>query len=151
MSASQRQAIMDYLADTLFPSIDAGGTYNFTVQKSERGLKAIDALNVSDFPALFVSSGNESRENVTNKDFMSILSVFVVGYVTKSSSTLHVQIQLDKLIQDVTIALYTDPTQGSRASWTEIKSVITDDGDDLEHAAFSMQVDFRYKNPGTAP
>ena len=150
-STSQRQTILDYLAETLFLTIDAGATYNHTVAKSARGLLSPEQLGVSDFPALFVANADEDRENVSNKDFMSIMHVFVVGYVKKNQTDLDIQQELDKLIYDVTVALYTDPTQGSRASWTEIKTINTDYGDDLEQASFVMQVDFRYKNPGTTP
>lgn len=149
--ASKRQTILDYLAGTLFPSIVAGGTYTFTVANSERGLRPMTSLTNDKFPALFVASADEDRENVSNKDFLAILHVFIVGYVSKNQSTLHIQTQLDLLLEDITKALYADPTQGNIVLWTEIKKIVTDNGDDAEHAQFSMQVAFNYERPGTAP
>lgn len=149
--ASQRQKILDYLKDTAFASITIGSGYNFTPATRERGLRSYKNMGDHEFPALFIASADEDRENVTNKDFMSLLNVFIVGMVKQTTNTLIVQIELDKLIEDLTKALYQDPTQGGNAAWTEIKTILTDQGDKQPHAQFSMLAVFRYKSPGTAP
>lgn len=149
MANSQRQVILTYLASTLFPTITTGAGYNFTVATYERGLKSVDQMTNSDFPALFVSSADEQRENITHRDFKSVMTVIIHGAVKSSDGV--VQVELDKLIEDVTKALSADYTQGGRVAYTDIKSVVTDEGDQHPHAFFRMEVAMLYKSVGTTP
>lgn len=151
MANSQRYIILEYLANTLFATITTGNGYNFTVMTKERGLKSVNELTDDQFPALFVASADEKRKNATNKDFNSLMSVSVWGAVKESSSTLKIQAQLDNLIEDVTKAIYTDPTQGGRVAFSDISEVITDEGDQHPHAFFRMTLEFQYKSVGIQP
>lgn len=149
--SSKRQTILDYLKDTLFPTIISGATYNFTLGLTERGLKNFEQLSDADYPCLFVASADEARSNVTRKDFDSRMTVFLYGGVKQSATNLNIQVELDKFIEDVTKCLWTDRTQGNRVSDTEIKEIRTDVGDQLDHAFFVMTVEFLYKAVGTTP
>ena len=149
--SSKRYTILEYLKDTLFPTIIAGATYNFTLGLTERGMKAFDQLSDADYPCLFVASADEARDNVTRTHFNSRMTVYLYGGVKQSATNLNIQVELDKFIEDVTKCLWTDRTQGSRVADTEIKEIWTDKGDDLTHAFFIMTVEFLYKSLGTTP
>ena len=155
--SSQRNTILEYLVDTLFPTITTGNSYNFTVATKERGLKSYQNMSDSEFPALFVASADEDRKNISNRRFQSTMNVFIYGFV-KADTSQNVQEELDKLIEDLTKALYAgqtpgayDPTHAGKVTWTEILEIITDEGDEEPHAAFKMKVEFRYEKPGNAP
>lgn len=147
--SSQRNTVIEYLKDILFPTILTTGGYNFSLGLRERGLRSFDALSDSDFPCLFIASADEERKNITNKDFQSRMLVNLYGGV-KADNNLS-QEELDKLIEDVTKALYVDPTQGGRVAYTDILRVVTDDGDRAPHAFFRMEVEFMYKQAGINP
>lgn len=150
MANSKRQVLLDYLASTLFPSITTANGYNFNVSKSERGLRSYDNMTDEEFPALFVASADEERENIGSvTTFISKMTVRVYGAVKSSSD--HVQAELDKLIEDVTKALYADALQGGKTIFTDIRRIETDEGDLAPHAFFRMQVEFQHVSDGTSP
>jgi len=148
---STRQNILDYLTGTLFPSITIGNGYNFTVAISERGVRGYETMNDSEFPALFVASADESRESKTRTHFQSTMNVFVYGMVKADASIGRVQVQLDKLIEDLTKAIFVDCTQGGRTTWTDIKSINCDDGDIQDHGFFIATIEFGYMATTTSP
>ena len=147
--SSQRQTILEYLKDTLFPAILTAGGYNFNIGLLERGLRSFDSLTDSDFPCLFIASADEERKNITNKDFQSKMIVHIYGTVSAESG--HTQLQLDKFIEDVTKCIYVDPTQGGRVSYSDILRIITDEGDRDTKASFRIEVEFMYKQAGITP
>lgn len=149
MANSARQTILDYISSTLFPSITTGGGYNFTVATSLRGLQSYENQPDTFFPALFVASADEEREYITNRDFKSKMTVHIYGGVKALSG--HVQVELDKLIEDVQKAFSNDLSMGSRAAHAIVKTITTDDGDQEPFAFFRMDVDILYKSVGTAP
>jgi hypothetical protein len=106
-------------------------------------------LGNSDFPAVFIASTEEKRKNLTGNQFDSSLQVIIAGYVKNSkaspgASGTGTQKDLDKLIQDVTRAVESDPTQGNLVKWTEITDIATDDGDLTPLGGFVMSVTFEY-------
>lgn len=147
-NGGKRNTLLQYLVGTVLPAI-ISGSYNFTVATVERGLRSIDQINDSQYPALFVASADEARANSHNIGFQSIITIYIYGIVKASSNS--VQQELDKLIEDVTKALYTDPTQGNRTLYTDIKSIVTDEGDNEQHAVFRMTVEMSYISDGTSP
>lgn len=147
--SSNRSTLLEYLYTTLFPTITTGAGYNFTVGLVHRGIKSSDQLNDTQYPCLFVSSADEERKDVSNGTFDSIISVNIYGFVKASNQK--TQIELDKLIEDVTKCLYVDPTQGNKVAWTGVKSILTDEGDDENYAAFRMTVQFQYQGEYVSP
>src|SRR3990167_3168970 len=139
--SSNRNTILEYLKDTLFPTITTGNGYNFSIGLTERGLKSFGELSDADYPCLFGASADETRSNATKIHFNSIMTVYLYGAVKKNATALNVQEELDKFLEDVTKCLYTDPTQGGKVAHTEIKEIKTDDGDQLEHAFFVTTVE----------
>lgn len=147
--SSKRQNILDYISETLFGSITIAGGYNFDVQTKSRGLKSLMELPDSAFPALFVASADERRQDSSNVNFESIMSVHIYGAVKAAENV--VQVELDKLIADLTKAIYTDPNMNDNVIWSSIKSVVTDEGDNQPHAFFEMLVEMQYISVGTVP
>src|SRR6185295_17879105 len=97
--ASKRQILLDYLYATLFPTMTVANGYNFNVATMERGIRSYDNMSDAEFPALFVGSADEQRENVgSTSTFRSKILVRVWGAVKSDSG--HIQPELDKLIED---------------------------------------------------
>lgn len=146
---SVREIILEYLKNTLVPTLTIANGYNFNVGLIQRGIIPFDSLSDSDFPCLFVASADEDRRNVTNKDFQSTMTVHIYGGVKAEAGV--TQIQLDRFIQDITKMIYADPTQGGRVAYSDIKKIVTDEGDQEPHALFRMEVEFMYKQAGINP
>jgi ABC-type iron transport system FetAB permease component len=153
LANSKRKTILNYLRDTVLPKIVTASGYNTSVQTIQRGLKEIDALPVSGFPAVFVARSTENRENISIGGglFQSKMSVVIVGYVKNESGTSGLMEQVDDLIEDVTKAIETDLTLGGKANWSEIKSVASDDGDMMPYAAFALTLEVTYTIEGATP
>lgn len=154
MSNSNRQRILDYLADSLFAAITVADGYNLDVKKYERGLKSTAELTGNDIPALFVASADEDFEDTkmgTPHGFISNMTIFIYGVVAQETSTLDIQQQLDYLIEDTRKALYLDTTLGSRCNSMRIDAVETDEGDQHPYAYFKMTVIVRYTGNKTSP
>lgn len=148
--SSKRGLLLDYLYTTLFPGITQAAGYNFDIATCERGLRSYDVMSDDMFPALFVASADETRENVSSvTTFRSKMDVHIYGAVKSSSG--HLQAELDKLIEDVTKILYADPLQGGRTIYTDIVTIQTDEGDLDPHAFFRLTAQFEYVADGTSP
>lgn len=156
-AASQRNVILEYLVDTLLPSIVAGSDYNLSVRTKERGLKDIENIPETAFPAVFVGSADEARKNTSSRHFQSTLTVFLYG-VVKADGSGKIQEQMDLLIADLTKAFYAgstpggdDPMHGSIVTRTEIKGIQTDDAVSQTHGKFMMTVEMDYTKRGNVP
>ncbi len=151
MANSIRKQLLNRLRDTVFPIITVANGYNNDIVTIERGLKNFASITDEKFPALFISSADENRENVTNKSFRSDLTAFITGYVISPNNLSGLQEALDDLIEDTTKAIHQDYTQGGLAVTTEITRIDTDAGDEQSHATFVMQVRFDYRTQGVNP
>lgn len=148
---SKRQEILEYLRTVCLPKIKRSAAYNFDVKLVERGLRHIESLDESKFPALFISETDEVRENLTKNQFKATLTAYILGYVKNRTGINQVQLELDQLIDDVARALEEDRLQGNRVKWTEVKRVRTDRGDLDPHAAMVVEVEFTYTDEGFHP
>ena len=106
---------------------------------------------------MFLASADEDREDISNRHFKSSLTVYFHCFVNVAQNT-RVQLEFDKLIEDVTRAVYegpsvngTDPTQGGRVTWSKMKTVRTDQGDNAPLAAAVVAFEFLYVSPGVNP
>lgn len=149
--SSTRNNVLAYMVSFLSTQLTTGNGYNFTVGTVERGLKYPENIPQSGFPALFVSSTDEARTNITRRDFKAVISANLVGYVKIADGVSGLQDELDKFIEDVAKAVEVDRTQDGNVHWTTITRIRTDDGDSQEYAAFVMQVDFHYAAMGSTP
>ena len=152
MSNSKRQNILNALRDTVLPVITIANGYNFDVGEIERGIRQIDALPDSKFPAIYIARTDEERSNLTGNQFQATLNAILVGYVKNSTGIDGAQEDLDDLIEDITKAIETDRTLGvSGVKWTEIVGVATDDGDLQTLAGCAITVKIEYVSEGVSP
>jgi hypothetical protein len=149
--SSKRADLLDYLTDTLFPSIKESAGYQVTVRKVERGFRLPSDLIDGDFPALFLADTDESRQNITRNQFQATIILALVGYAKAGNAANVSQREADKLIEDVTKCLETDRSQGGLVKWTEIKRINTFGGDGGPQAAFVMDIEFVYVSEGVTP
>ena len=148
MANSYRKRILNYLRDTTLAVVNDHAGYNFKLKTIKRGLLEKDALNDNDFPAVFISKGNEERENITRNQFKSTIRVILIGYVKNSTGVDGVQEDLDDLIEDITEAIEVDRTLGGISKWLEVKSIATDDGDLAPFGVCAIIVDVIYATEG---
>lgn len=146
---SNRETILEYLWQTLFPTITTTNGYNFTIGLVERGIKSVNGLNDSKFPCIFIGSADEDPKDISNGTFESLMTVHLVCYVKAEQQK--IQIQLDKLIEDIRKCVYKDPTQGNRVAWTRVGQITPDWGDDENYGAFHMILQFQYQGEYVAP
>jgi hypothetical protein len=153
--ASKRSQILERLRTTVLPAISAADGYNLTPKLIERGWRHPGEL-AGNFPAIMVATTSETRKNATvssPRTYTGIMKVVLVGYVKntkanpKADST-GVQLDLDKLIEDITHALYADITQNGLANYTDIVEVETDNGDLTPVAGCAVTVEFSYHEDG---
>lgn len=154
--SSNRQTILEYLKNTLLPTIQVSNGYNNNVVEVFRGFRNIKELSDDKFPSIFVTLTHEVRKRITTNQFRSDLQVVLVGYVKNSQTDLNssatgIDLDLDKLIEDMTKAIETDPLQGGRVYNTEITDIVSDDGDFFPAAGVAMSVVFSYASEGVTP
>lgn len=159
MANSQRKTILNYLRDTLFPTITTANGYNNNISTMiKRDLRPPEKLGGSDFPACFIASADEERVNNTGQHFLSRMTVRIYGYV-QANQDVSAQEKLDDLIEDFMKALYhgsasggaDDMTHGGRVNITEVQRIFTDEGGFAPYAGFRMDVEFVYVRTNTTP
>ncbi len=155
MAASKREALLEYLVNTLLPTITIGNGYNNTLKLIHRGIINPRTLGNDKFPAVVIPGVSERRKRITHNQFQSWLEVNIVGFVrntqTSPADGTGAQQDLDKLIQDLTKAIETDPLQTSLCHNTEVTAVNTDDGDALPVAGAVLTVEFMLATEGINP
>ena len=149
--ASKRETILQYLVETLLPGITTGNGYSQTLVLVDRGVRALDQLNDSDFPCLFLADTKELRKNITSNQFLANLSVTLVGAIKSTDGVSQNQKYLDRLVADVTKRLETDRTQGGRVIRTTVTQIETDSGEIDPHSAAVFTVEMDYATEGTNP
>ena len=148
MANSYRKRILNYLRDTTLAAISDHAGYNFELKTIKRGLLEKDALNDNDFPAVFISRGNEERENITRNQFKSTMRVVLIGYVKNESGVDGVQENLDDLIEDITESVEQVRTLNGLSKWLEVKSIATDDGNLAPYGVCAIIVNVIYATEG---
>lgn len=157
----KRQEILEYLRNTLLPTVKVANGYNHTIKLIERGHRSRNDMTDTQFPAVFIATTSEDRENVATMGnqtvFVGKLQIGLIFYV-KSTKTNQVkdgtavQLDLDKLIADLTKAINTDLSQGIVGLHkTKIARIDTDVGDLLPVAGGVMTVIFEYNTQGVTP
>jgi hypothetical protein len=153
--ASKRETLLEYLK-TLLAGITQANGYNTTVKTVERGVRSIRENMNANLPALFITMNHEKRDSITYNQFKADLQVIIVGFVKNNKGSVGgtgtgVELDLDRLVEDVTKILETDRKQGNRVYSTEITDVATDPDDNEPTAGMVMSVVFRYTSTGIAP
>jgi len=142
---------MDYLKDTLIPTITTANGYNFTV-----GTISFDHQNPQDlaegsFPAVFIPKVSELCKDITNGQFQSIANVRFWGCVKKNSTTNLITTETRKLVADIRKCLYADPLQGNRTGYTHVTATDQDEGELVEYSYCIIDVEFSYQALYTSP
>lgn len=152
MANSKRKTIMNYLRDTTLAHMQVANGYNYDVQTNKRGFLEMDSPPDSAFPAVFISSSLENRENITVQNTQCRIQVLFEGYVKNSSGTTGLQQNIDDLVEDLTRALERDRTLGGlTAKWLEIKSIKCDESDDQAYGGVAVVVEIVYVGDKTTP
>lgn len=111
----------------------------------------MDSPPDSAFPAVFIATTQENRENITKVSVQCRLQVVFEGYVKNSTGLGGLNENLDDLIEDVTKALERDRTLGGLITkWLEIKSIKTDESDVQSFGGMAMSVEIVYVSDQTA-
>jgi len=150
---SKRQALLDWLVADAGPlkTITELGGYENTVSLVQRGQRDPDDLTDADYPFLFVSSTDETREIITATQFTADLTVLIIGGIKSPNGVSGAHGEMDTLIADVTKTLMTDHKQGGRCYFTNVERIRTDPGDIQAHALCFIEVKFKYATEGTVP
>lgn len=153
--ASKRETLLEYLK-TLLTSITVANGYGQDIRSVERGIREIREMGDDQMPALFITMTHEKRNRITKTQFRSDLQVIIVGYIKNSKGDLNssgtgVELDLDRVIEDVTKAIGADPLQGNRVFNTEITDIASDDGDLFPTSGFAMSVVFSYASEELHP
>lgn len=142
-----RQQLFENLKSA-FDLITVAGGYNAEMTHKAIGYKHFtECPEAEAFRVLLVAGANEKRENTTNRGFKSAMQVSLVGYVknTNPQDPATGEDLLNRLIEDLTKALYVDPARGGLAVYTEVIEVITDKGSFQPYAGFEMIVEMEYR------
>ncbi len=153
--SSKREALLEYLK-TLIAGVTVANGYNVTIQTIERGIRNPREMADVQLPAVFITMTHEKRVRITANQFRSDLQVILVGYVKSTKGDLNgtatgIELDLDRMIEDLTKAIEADPLQGLRVYNTEITDIVTDDGDLTPTAGAVMSVVFSYASEGVTP
>lgn len=149
MANSKRKTVVEYIRDTTLARIQTANGFNTNVGTRSRGLLEIDAVNESEFPAVFISRVTEDIDNITRNQVKVTLHVFLVCYVKNSTGLDALQADMDDFIEDVTEAIEYDRTLGGNAHWIELKTVLTDYGNLSPHGQFVVLFDVKLATEGT--
>ena len=125
---SEREDIASNLVSTL-----SGVSSPITFGKVSREPFELDDLSQQQFPAVFIQTADESREDVTIKNSgitrQGTIDYRIFGFVTNgSASTTNIDTKLNQLVSTVETALTSDRTRSSNALDTQVITIETDEG-----------------------
>lgn len=160
MANSTRTRIIENIKTTLAAIAPAGG-YNLTAGEVKRAMKQFgavpeDVLASGKFAA-YLAGADEKRRNSAQRTFSGECLVSIVGYVKTAAAAdedtgrENLESDLDKMIEDITKALFVDVSRGGYAVTTEITDIDTDKGSFHPFAAAEMLVRVEYRAGVTAP
>ena len=117
-----------------------------TLKKITREPFDVEELSDAQFPALWISTGSESREDTScggsTAQRSGTIDYVIVGYVKGTS--LNVDTKRNELITGVETTLDDDRTRNGYASNTQVISVETDEGEAYPHGAIRLVVRIFY-------
>jgi hypothetical protein len=148
---SKRETVLQYLVETLLPTITVANGYSQTISLVDRGVRPFDRMNDPDFPCLLLADTKETRKNITANQFMAHLAVTLIGGIKSADGVSQNQKYLDRLVADVTKCLETDRLQGGRVIRTTVAEIETDSGEIDPHAAAVFTIEMDYTTEGTNP
>jgi len=148
---AQRREIIRLLIDNL-KLIDGTSSpfnhrYRFKSNVYEnvyKGFKGIDEIN--DFPSIFVTGGQETREYNTLNNIKSILNITIRGYLYNEEYELANE-DVNNLIQDIDHIIYNLPKKHTNLEIMDITiaSISTDEGLLTPYGIVELQVQASYE------
>ena len=137
---STRENIIANVKSTLEAVATTNG-YNYTLSgRVHRFLKHWDDCN--EFPQVFVSDGEETKDYSENPIVDCFLTVVIRGY---EHDTTDASTKINNLIEDIEKALAVDYTRGGYAVNTTPVSIATDEGWLTPHGLFEYRFEIFYQ------
>jgi len=138
---SIRESIAANLVATL-----SGMTTPITLKKVERNPFDFEKLSNAQFPACWIQSGEETREDSTINESSSkraaVVNYRVIGFVKSAA----IDTARNELIEGIEEVLDTDRTRGGYALDTQVTEVGTDEGaiDPVGGIIMNVRIEYNY-------
>jgi hypothetical protein len=138
---SIRESIAANLVTTL-----SGMTSPITLKKVERNPFDFEKLSNAQFPACWIQSGEETREDSTMNESSSkraaVVNYRVIGFVKSST----IDTARNELIEGIEEVLDADRTRGGYALDTQVTEVGTDEGaiDPVGGIIMNVRIEYTY-------
>jgi len=142
---SEREDIAAHIVTTL-----SAVSSPITFGKVTREPFEIDELSQQQFPAVFVQTADETREDVSIKNSgitrTGTIDFRIFGFVTTASTTTsNIDTKRNELVTTVETALDSDRTRSANALDTQLVSVETDEGSIFPYGGVIMTIRCFYK------
>jgi len=142
---SEREDIADHIVTTL-----TAVSSPITFGKVTREPFEIDELSQQQFPAVFIQTADETREDITIKNSnitrTGTIDFRIFGFVSNASaSTVNIDTKRNQLVTTVETALDTDRTRNGNALDTQLVAVETDEGSIFPYGGAIMTIRCFYK------
>jgi len=143
---SIRESIAANLVTTL-----SGMTTPITLKKVERNPFDFEKLSNAQFPACWIQSGEETREdstiNESSSKRASVVNYRVIGFVKSSA----IDTARNELIEGIEEVLDNDRTRGGYALDTQVTEVGTDEGaiDPVGGIIMNVRIEYNYVRGAT--
>ena len=142
---SEREDIAAHIVTTL-----TAVSSPITFGKVTREPFELDELSQQQFPAVYIQTADETREDITIKNSnitrTGTIDFRIFGFVTNgSASTTNIDTKRNELVTTVETALDNDRTRSGNALDTQLVSVETDEGSIFPYGGIIMTVRCFYK------
>ena len=142
---SEREDIAAHIVTTL-----SAVSSPITFGKVTREPFELDELSQQQFPAVYIQTADETREDITIKNSnitrTGTIDFRIFGFVTNgSASTTNIDTKRNELVTTVETALDSDRTRSGNALDTQLVAVETDEGSIFPYGGIIMTVRCFYK------
>jgi|TARA_R100001443_G_scaffold12345_2_gene21893 hypothetical protein len=142
---SEREDIAAHIVTTL-----TAVSSPITFGKVTREPFEIDELSQQQFPAVFIQTADETREDITIKNSnitrTGTIDFRIFGFVSNASaSTVNIDTKRNQLVTTVETALDSDRTRNGNALDTQLVAVETDEGSIFPYGGAIMTIRCFYK------
>lgn len=125
--ADEHNAILANLV-TVLSAIDGTGSYSLTMDTVERLAKSADGVKPGQKPWAGIVHMQTVAKSEHGSQFMCTMDVRIIVHVDAATNSAR-GAAVDNIIDDVLLAVYTDPTRDANASTTQVLNWETDEGD----------------------
>jgi hypothetical protein len=142
---SEREDIAAHIVTTL-----TAVSSPITFGKVTREPFELDELSQQQFPAVYIQTADETREDITIKNSnitrTGTIDFRIFGFVTNgSASTTNIDTKRNELVTTVETALDSDRTRSGNALDTQLVAVETDEGSIFPYGGLIMTIRCFYK------